>query len=289
MPELAEVDFFRRRWEAGLGDVIHTAELHATARVFRGCDTAALLASVPGQRLEHSACHGKQILFTLSAGQWLGVHLGMTGDLTIQPADYTAQRHDHLLLRQSRRALVFTDSRMFGRIRHDDSPGQPPAWWRALPPAVLSPDFTIDRLRAVLARRPRTPLKALLLDQAICPGVGNWMADEILWRLRRHPLARSTDLPPTEAVSLHREIQWVAQNALATIGLDWTDPPTTWLYQHRWDTGRPCPRCHTLLLREEAAGRTSCWCPTCQSIPPHLTIPVARLSISKGTGYRRQH
>lgn len=288
MPELAEVDFFRRCWDVGVGKEVERVEIHAGARIFRGCDMDRLVSELPGHSLRASHTHGKQMLFEFAGGLWLGVHLGMTGELRAEAADYPAGRHDHLALRQKERTLVFADARMFGRVRFDETGGGPPAWWRALPPALLDAAFTEAHLASCLSRRARSPLKAVLLDQGIFPGVGNWMADEILWRLHWHPLTPVGALSPAQRGELWREVRWLAEKALATIGVDWSDPPREWLYSHRWATGNPCPRCHRPLAREEAAGRTTCWCPACQPWPEMLADRLPLPAKPRRTGHRRE-
>ena len=126
MPELAEVDYFRRRWDPGMGKVVETLELHAGARVFRGCETAGWHSLLQGAVMEVSLANGKQMLFGFSGGGWLGVHLGMTGELRVESAGYEPGRHDHLVLRQTGGVLVFADSRMFGCLRLDVAVGGPP-------------------------------------------------------------------------------------------------------------------------------------------------------------------
>jgi len=288
MPELAEVDYFRRRWDAGVGAGVVAVHLHSAARVFRGCDVAALAPRLRGAVLEKSLAHGKQMLFGLSGGAWLGVHLGMTGELRVEAAGHRAARHDHLVLHQAGRALVFADSRMFGRVRFDLSPEGPPAWWRDLPPGILTPGFSEGWVAGHLGRRARAPLKAVLLDQSIFPGVGNWMADEILWRLGLHPLTPAGALDAEAQSAVRQHTRWVARRALATIGVDWRDPPAAWLYRHRWASGNRCPRppCRTFLVREEAAGRTTCWCPACQPPLPGTTRSSAAKPVR--TGHRRE-
>jgi len=271
MPELAEVEFFRRQWDPGIGRTVEVVDVHPEARVFRGCAVDRLVAEVSGAVLTRSHAHGKHLLFEFAGESWIGVHLGMTGELKVVNGWPAASRHDHLVLRQPGQSLVFADSRMFGRIRFERSPGQPPAWWRSLPPAILSPEFTPAWLTERWRRRARAPLKAMLLDQEIFPGLGNWMADEILWRLRLHPRLPAGDLMAMKSLNrLHKEVQWLARRSLATIGVDWRDPPASWLYRHRWAAGTRCPRplSRAPLRRELAAGRTTCWCPACQPGPP---------------------
>lgn len=287
MPELAEVEFFRRRWDPGLGGRVVDLALHPKARIFRGCDVSGLRCALAGAVFTESRVHGKNLLFGFSGDAWLGVHLGMTGELRVDQAAGAGGRHDHLVLRQAGLSLVFADSRMFGRVRFDRSPGVPPLWWQELPPAVLDRRFSAPWVSAHLHRRARTPIKAVLLDQAVFPGIGNWMADEILWRLGWHPLIPAGRLEPDAARSLCRRVRWVSRRALAIIGKDWSDPPLSWLYRHRWAAGTRCPRpcCRTLLVRATAAGRTTCWCPSCQ---PDLRADTVVAALRSRSGGRRR-
>ena len=203
------------------------------------------------------------MLFRFSDDLWLGVHLGMSGELRREDqSDYSPRKHDHLVLHQDSHALVFEDKRHFGRVRlHRGT--EPPAWWSALAPSVLSKEFTLKNLVRFLERRRRTPLKAVLLMQEHFPGVGNWMADEILWRARLHPSVQAGALDLAQARQLWQSVRWVSRTAMRIISDDWTYPKT-WLFAHRWEAGGCCPRCQTDLARATVGGRTTCWCPECQ-------------------------
>lgn len=263
MPELAEVFYFAARWKPGLGKKVTRVHLHPAKRIFRGIRPADLSNFLPGQKLRSIQTHGKQMLFRFGSDRWLGIHLGMTGRLSTAPADHVPSKHDHLVLYTRNRALVFHDPRLFGRIRFDLS-NNPPAWWSSLPTPVLAPGFSADKLAAILKKRGRTPLKPLLLLQDFFPGIGNWMADEILWQIRFHPGTRGGELPLPAIIQLHARIRKVAKDAVRIIGRDWSDPPSSWLFLHRWKNGGCCPRCRSPLIRRPLGGRTTCWCATCQ-------------------------
>ncbi len=269
MPELAEVEFYRRRWDAGIGQRIERVFLHARAGVFKTCSPTLIEATLPGTKLLSSEAAAKQMLFRFSGEVWLGVHLGMTGELTCQPADFLPRKHDHLVLAQGKRTLVFSDHRMFGRIQFHTGPDAP-AWWTSLAPAVTSTAFTIATVSSFLRRRARAPIKSVLLMQECFPGIGNWMADEILWRAAIHPRRAAGSLNDDEIRALHRETRWVARRALEIIGksdaAETPDPPKTWLFPHRWADGGRCPKTGVLLRREDIAGRTTCWSPGRQKL-----------------------
>jgi len=266
MPELAEVEYIRKQWDAGIGQPIRTVEVRAGKRIFRGTDVEALVETLTGAKLLGSETRGKQMLFRFSRGGWLGIHLGMSGHLRVEAADFAAGKHDHLVLRQKQQALVFEDPRMFGRVRFHAGKDAP-EWWTSLPPALISPEFTVAKLRENLARRLRSPLKAVLLDQALFPGVGNWMADEILWQARIHPATPTGTLAAKHTQTLWKNTRMVCRVALETIGRDGNDPPARWLLHVRWKPGGHCPRDGALLDRGVIAGRTTAWCPVCQPEP----------------------
>ena len=275
MPELAEVEYIRRRWNPGLGHLVAGVRLHPHSRVLRGCDTAALAKRLAGARLDSSAAAAKQMLFRFTAKDgaqlWLGIHLGMTGELLVRPAGLPDAKADHLILDQpaAKQSLVFSDFRMFGRVQFHASPDAP-AWWSDIAPAITSPAFNVEAVSEFLRRRARAPIKAVLLMQERFPGIGNWMADEILWRAAIHPARHCGSLTPAEIKKLHRETVWVAAQALRLIGEaetpEWPDPPASWLFTHRWEDGGKCPKTKKPLQRATIGGRTTCWSPARQRL-----------------------
>ena len=272
MPELAEAEFYRKRWDlAACGAIVTSVLTHDRAGVFRGTDPASVRRHLTQARLQSSQAAAKQMMFHFSGDSWLGLHLGMSGELRSEPPGYVPQKHDHLVLVTPKHALVFTDPRMFGRVQFHHDPA-PPEWWTAIAPAILSPAFTLEAVTLFLRRRARTPIKAVLLMQERFPGIGNWMADEILWRAAIHPQRRAGSLPPTEIRTLWRECRRVARLALRIIAGhgDVLPPdlnahiPRTWLFHHRWADGGRCPKTHEPLLRAAVGGRTTCWSPAQQ-------------------------
>ena len=266
MPELAEVEFFRKQWDAGRNQRILAVRLHATKRVFRGTNAAGLRQALTGARLLDSQAHGKQVLFRFSKDAWVGIHLGMTGKLQAVPSGaalFAPGRHDHLVLRLSERSLVFSDPRQFGRVRFHRGRAAPP-WWNHLPPALLAGEFSRPVMEKFLSRHRAAPIKAVLLLQAGFPGIGNWMADEILWQAGIHPRRPAGKLGPAETKRLHRAIKSVSRTALRTVGADDGDLPRTWLFDRRWQRGGHCPKDGALLRYDAIGGRTTCWCPYCQ-------------------------
>jgi formamidopyrimidine-DNA glycosylase len=270
MPELAEVDYFRKQWNPGLGHRIGEVAIHEKKRIFRGIDTKLFLKALTGATLERSEARGKQMLFVakkrgIKNYTWLGLHLGMTGKLRVEPPDSQPAKHDHLVLCQAAQALVFEDARLFGRVLFAES-RTAPDWWTRLPPELLSSAFTVNDLEIFLKRRARAPIKAVLLMQEQFPGIGNWMADEILWRAAIHPKQPAGSLDIARIKTLYREIRWVCREALRIIGKDFSDPPDSWLFNYRWQKGGTCPCTGAKLQHATIGGRTTCWSPARQKL-----------------------
>jgi formamidopyrimidine-DNA glycosylase len=263
MPELAEVEWYRKQWDPGHGERIVDLALHARKRIFRQTDTSALRVKLLGQKLLRSTTHGKRMLFQFSGDNWLGLHLGMTGTLRIEPPNYRAQKHDHLVLYQTKRALVFRDSRQFGRVRFHHGRNEP-EWWKSDVPEIVSPRFNQKFVDQFLDRHRRAPIKAVLLLQNGFSGIGNWMADEILWRTNLRPSRPAGKLSVEKRAAFLRETKFVARKSLETLGRNYTDPPKTWLIHQRWKSKGVCPIHRTLLRRATIGGRTTAWCPRCQ-------------------------
>ena len=260
MPELAEVAFASKAWKGGMSDVVAKVQTKGVSRVFRDTDPAKVKNGLRGTTLTGSETHGKKMLFRFSENRWLGLHLGMTGWLFAEDADYFAGKHDALVLRQAGRSLIFRDPRQFGRV-HYHRGKDAPAWWSDLPPEVTSDLFTPELVRTVLRRRSRSPVKAVLLMQEFFPGIGNWMVDEILWRASIHPAERAGNLSPAKQKALWEQTRFVTDGALETVGKRGGDPPEDWLFHVRWKDGGKCPLSGKALVREQIASRTTCWCP----------------------------
>jgi formamidopyrimidine-DNA glycosylase len=275
MPELAEVEWFRKQWDAGVGAEIVALRLHTRNRVFRGSDLRKLSRRLIGAKLLSSHARGKRMLFQFSGDNpeiigadenirsWLGIHLGMTGKIRVESASYHPGKHDHLILFQKERALVFTDSRQFGRVRFHHGTDEP-NWWKSDAPEINSHEFDQKFVDRFLDRHRKAPIKAVLLRQDGFPGIGNWMADEILWRAQILPSKRTGKLTARDRVRLFRVTKFVVRRSLETLGKDFSDPSRDWLIHQKWKPDGICPIHRTLLRHATVGGRTTAWCPKCQ-------------------------
>jgi formamidopyrimidine-DNA glycosylase len=309
VPELPEVEVVRRglaRFVTGarLGDV-EVMHPRPVRRHEAGPEDFA--ARLRGAVVTDVVRRGKFCWLELDSGEALLAHLGMSGQVLLQPPDADRERHLRVRLaldggRSEGRELRFVDQRMFGGLAvvplvptPDGGPGgrggaarwdadadvwTPSAPW--LPPQVAhiarDPlDPTLDE-RALVARwrLRRTGVKRALLDQTLISGVGNIYADEALWRVKLH-YARPTEAMTGPAVRrLLEAVREVMGEALRQGGTSfdalYVNVNGESGYFERslavyGQEGRPCPRCGTPVRRDAFMNRSSFTCPHCQPRP----------------------
>jgi len=226
--------------------------------------------SVHGRSIAKLARRGKRIVFHLDDGNQFFIHLGMTGRLTVEPADSPPPPHTHLVLDLGGgKELRFRDPRRFGEIRWlgldsgDASLGPEPLTLRAA-------DF------ACRLKRTRRPIKSALMDQTVIAGLGNIYVDESLFAAGIHPLARTDRLTPEQVKKLTQSIKRVLQRAIRHRGstlrdyVDGDGKKGAFQRLHNvYDrAAQPCRRCKSPIRRIVLGGRSTHFCPACQRKSP---------------------
>jgi formamidopyrimidine-DNA glycosylase len=235
-------------------------------------DTYVCRPHVPGE-IRH-ALLGEELITAMRQGKsmWcqsgpapgavtLGIHLGMSGKIVIadpdgteidggdyweggrEPGDYRWARFTVTFDDGGR--LMLVDPRRLGRIRLNP------------PVELLGPDaqrITPVQFRAALAAGTTAPVKARIMDQRRIAGIGNLLADEILWRARIHPARVASSLTPSEQSRLLRATRDAIRTALRDGGVHTL---TIISYRRR---GSTCPRDHAPMNTGTVGGRTSWWC-----------------------------
>lgn len=262
MPELPDVEGFRRTLDScGRGRRIEKVEV-ADAGVLRGVTAPRLARALEGRRQTAAERHGKWLVVRVEGGSVVLLHFGMTGQLLCRPAEDPPHRHDRVrVLLSDGMEVRYRDQRKLQGLRLATSQA---AVERVL--AEQGPDaLSVGRedFRDVLRAR-RAKVKAVLMDQSALAGLGNLLADEILWRAHLHPATAGNELSGRDADRLYSAMGQVLR---VSVEAERVPARRSWLTGHR-DTKSPhCPRCGTSLLRGEVAGRTSVWCPHCQPEP----------------------
>ena len=283
MPELPEVETVRRGLEPVLaGRVITHADIRRPD--LRWPFPAGLADRLTGARVDALRRRSKYLLADLDGGDTLIVHLGMSGRLLVSGTQVGAfhhphpvpAKHDHVVLDiEGGGRVTLNDARRFGAV--DLWPTAGLAAHRllvGLGPEPLGNAFNAATLAARLAGR-LTSVKAVLLDQRVVAGLGNIYVCEALWRARVSPFRLGRDVTPGEVETLVGAIRAVLEDAIAAGGSSLRDyrraDGELGYFQHSFAVygreGGPCPRpdCGGTIARVAQAGRSSFFCPSCQT------------------------
>jgi formamidopyrimidine-DNA glycosylase len=273
VPELPEVETIVADLRPHLaGRTIVRCEL-AFPTIVRHPEPEVFIDSVAGMRIESVERRGKYIFLRLQQDVVLVVHLGMTGQLRLVDPVAPLEKHTHAVFAlDDGHHLRYRDPRRFGRLLLGTAEALLAA--KKMPrlgPEPIDPDFAAEELYRRLKRR-RSPLKAVLLDQAAIAGVGNIYADESLHRARLRPSRVASTVSKQSARRLHEAMRESLALAIANRG------SSVDTYRDAWGevggqqekllvygrAGEPCFTCGRPLSSVRIAGRTTVFCRHCQ-------------------------
>ena len=259
MPELPEVEQWRRVWARHGRRRRIERIVTLDPAILRNASPTELDDAMRGHRLEEPRRIGKWLIAE-TTGPSLLLHFGMTGDLTWSADGTDRHRHDRVVVELDQGELRYRNMRKFGGVWLARDRGEVEAVTGPLGPDALALDR--ETFLELLTRR-RGRLKAALLDQTLIAGVGNLVADEVLWHARLHPARPIESLRPAERDVLARELRRVLTRWVEGYG----SLPKGWLMRARGRSGS-CPRCGEPLGRTVVGGRTTFFCPRCQPERP---------------------
>lgn len=248
MPELPEAERARQTLEAVLGRRIVAVD-DSDTYVCRPHQPGEIASALVGHEFVSAHRRGKFLWMETEDGPTLGLHLGMAGAIALEAPEEKPF--------WDRFTVEFDDG---GRFALRDR--------RRLGRAVLNPDFShvgpdaADVGREEFRRRVgagRAPLKARLLDQGVISGVGNLLADQVLWQARLSPRRSTATLSTDDLDHLRRELRSAVRSAIRRGGAHTGD-----FVAARGREGA-CPRDGHALERATIGGRTTYWCPVCQT------------------------
>ncbi|WP_440901568.1 bifunctional DNA-formamidopyrimidine glycosylase/DNA-(apurinic or apyrimidinic site) lyase [Actinosynnema sp.] len=283
MPELPEVEVVRRGLhEHVTGRTVASVEvLHARAIRRHLPGAADFAVRLTGQRMDAARRRGKYLWVDLSGGEAVLAHLGMSGQMLVQPVGAPDEKHlrVRVVFEDDGPELRFVDQRTFGGLALDELVEVDGTW---LPRQVshiardpMDPEFDADAaVRALRSRK--TDVKRALLDQTLVSGVGNIYADESLWRARLHGLRPTAKLTTAKTAELLGHATQVMLEALGQGGTSFDALYVNVNGQSGYfdrslavygQEDRPCAWCGTAIVREPFMNRSSYSCPRCQPRP----------------------
>lgn len=264
MPELPEVETYRRQIDRAIRNKkVTNVIVHPDKIIFDGKSTPFIKKAFEGTTIKKVLRKGKYIWFEMTSHPWPVFHLGMTGTYEISDEmPKTKLKSIKLILEFNDGSyLIFRDPRRFGRIFLLEDPVN------EKPLSNLGPDI-LNELPPVgefmnLLRERKAPIKALLMDQSIISGIGNWVADEVLFQSGIAPQRPANDLSKAEFKKLHDKIASVAKLAVK-VGADDEKYPKQWLFHHRWGKKMASVSTGHEIKHSTVGGRTTAWVPDIQ-------------------------
>ncbi len=270
MPELPEVETIVRDLRPLLvGRRILGIEV--SKKPLRRKWSRAWNASIIGRSANAIGRRGKWILIDLGE-PWLLVHLGMTGQFTVAPADVSRASHTHLVFHlDDGNELRFRDIRRFGSAALFPNRAKLDGHLATMRLGPEPFELEASAFHASLRATNRN-LKAILLDQTVIAGVGNIYADESTFEAGLHPTTIGKRVRADQAANLCRAIVSVLTHAIEKRGASIRDyvggSGLKGGFQDEFRvygrTGEPCIQCATPIERIVLGGRSTHYCPTCQ-------------------------
>jgi len=281
VPELPEVEVVRAGLERHVVgatitrvDVFHERPLRRHVGGPLG-----FAADLAGRTIVDARRRGKYLWLPLDHGDALMAHLGMSGQLLVQPPDAPPERHLRVRLAldgaADGRELRFVDQRMFGGLSISTGGAELPPEIAHIARDPIDPLFD-DAAFVARVRRSASGIKRILLTQTAISGVGNIYADEALWRARIHSERPGERLTRTQVVDLLAHVRAVMTLALAQGGTSFdalyvnVNGEAGYFDRSLHADGRegePCDRCGTPIRRTAFMNRSSYFCPACQPAP----------------------
>ncbi|KRF15816.1 bifunctional DNA-formamidopyrimidine glycosylase/DNA-(apurinic or apyrimidinic site) lyase [Nocardioides sp. Soil796] len=278
MPELPEVEVVRRGLDThAVGRRIDSVEVLHTRPVRRdpGGPTG-FVASLTGRTIEAARRRGKYLWLPLDSGDAILGHLGMSGQMLVQPPTVPDERHLRIRLTLSDgQELRFVDQRMFGGLATSPGGAELPPEMAHIARDLLDDEFDLDDFTRRVRRRT-SAVKRLLLDQTLVSGVGNIYADEALWRAGLHGERLGEKLTARQVRELADHAEQVMRQALDQGGTSFDAlyvnvNGESGYFERSLNVygreGEACRRCGAPIRRIAFMNRSSYFCPVCQKPP----------------------
>ncbi len=274
MPELPETETIKRELQdAVVGLKITDVETPVSVVVRAPLDE--FKRKITGAVATGASRRAKNIILHLSSGKAVLFHLMVSGTLLYLPNNAPKREKAQVIFKlDNGYELRYRDPRLFGYIKLlEEEDITKASELSRLGPEPLAKDFTFERFKEMLKKRPRARIKGLLLDQSFIAGIGNIYADEILFYARVLPTRPAGLLTDEEVKRMYEGMRSILAKAIEERGtsiVSYVDlfgkkgNYANFLKVHA-RAGKPCSNgCTGTVVKTEVAGRGTYYCPGCQ-------------------------
>ncbi len=229
---------------------------------------------IAGRKVVSIERRAKNLIFVLSGGRRVIVHLKMSGRFAYYRGKEIPQqwgKHDHIIFKLSRGTLVYNDARKFGYLIHYPDESRAKEHFAKVGAEPLSREFTPQYFEEALARK-NARIKTVLMSQLVVAGLGNIYCDEALFLAGIRPSRKASSLKAEEVKKLHRAIRQVLSRAIKLGGSTVFTYRTMEGKRGRYAderkvygrAGEKCKKCGSILRGIRINNRTTTYCPRCQ-------------------------
>lgn len=245
---------------------------------------------IKGKKIQRIWRRGKNIIFDLPNNLFLLIHQNLTGHLLVgkwekKGKEWRAVQKGPLsddpmnkFLRlifwlDNGQQLALSDLRKFAKVELLEKTKLEKKL-KELGPEPLEKDFTFEKFKEALSKKPKGKIKQVLMDQKVIAGIGNIYSDEILWRAKIHPLKKVNQLSEKELKEIYLAMKEILKKAIELGGESISDFRRPSGEKGGFDKerkvyrreGEKCIRCGELIKRIKLAGRSAYFCPHCQKL-----------------------
>ncbi|KAL7139917.1 hypothetical protein ABFS83_09G085500 [Erythranthe nasuta] len=297
MPELPEVEAARRALEDHcVGKKIKKSTVADDSKVIDGVSPKDFEAALVGKTIVAAHRKGKNMWLQLDSPPFPSFQFGMAGAVyikgvavtkykrsAVKDTDEWPSKYSKLFVElDDGLEFSFTDKRRFAKVRLLDNPVSVPPISELGPDALKEP-MTVDGLNSSLSKK-KIGIKALLLDQSFISGIGNWMADEVLYQAKIHPQQAASSLSKENCATLLKCINEVTEKAME-VGADSSQFPSNWIFHSRDKKPGKAFVDGKEIEFINAGGRTTAYVPELQKLTGNQAVKEA----SKKTTADKSH
>ena len=270
MPELPEVETVKRQ----LSNKIISAEISGvelSGKKMRYTPDATLISKMAGEKILHLHRRNKYLVIETNS-LYLLFHLGMSGQLKLVSSTTEKEKHEHVSILLGNKKLALVDPRRFGGFVVYEKIND----WLDIPLfsnlgiEPFGDKYTLENFKAIIKKEN---IKKFLLDAHNICGVGNIYANEIMFKTGINPHSTMDKLTDIELENIFINIKEILQLAIDNGGSSISDfvhvngesGKMQNLYKVYNREGKPCLICQTNIKKIKQFGRSTYYCPKCQS------------------------
>jgi len=261
MPELPEVEMYRRYFEeTALQQKINNIEIHHPKVL--GAQHEDFCTLLVGDSFRGTQRWGKTLFHSTVKNKIVYMHFGMTGSLEYYNRSLDAPKYSRVVFNfENGFNLAYVSKRMFGRL------GIALDVQNYVTNKSLGKDsleISEEQFTTALAKKNKN-IKAALLDQSVCAGVGNWIADEILYHTLVYPTSPVKNLTFEQLQDIFAKMREIMEVAIEVDAIRDELPPH-YITRYGRKTSIDCPRCKNVIDKIEVGGRGTYACSSCQVV-----------------------